>query len=102
MWATFLEAAMILLFGISWPFNVIKSFRARSTKGKSLLFLILIFSGYICGIVSKIILSANGEFFNSWIQYLLFCFYVFNLLMISLDLILYVRNKRLDKINEAK
>ena len=96
MFATLLEASMILLFGISWPFNVIKSFRSRSVKGKSLLFLLFIFTGYVCGIISKILLAAEGEFFNTWLQYLLFCFYVFNLLMVGLDLLLYVRNARLD------
>lgn len=96
MFATLLEASMILLFGISWPFNVIKSFRSRSVKGKSLLFLLFIFTGYVCGIISKILLAVEGEFFNTWLQYLLFCFYVFNLLMVGLDLLLYVRNARLD------
>ena len=33
-----LEIIMILCFGASWPFNVYKSYRARTAKGKSLLF----------------------------------------------------------------
>ena len=43
-----LEIFMIVSFGFSWPMNVIKSWKARTTKGKSLAFLILIFFGYIC------------------------------------------------------
>ena len=35
----FLEVVMIVSFGASWPLNVIKSYKARTTKGKSLAFL---------------------------------------------------------------
>ena len=47
-----LEIIMILCFGASWPFNVAKSYRARTAKGKSLLFLILIEVGYVAGIAA--------------------------------------------------
>ena len=36
----FLEALMVIAFGISWPMNIVKSVRARTAKGKSFLFLI--------------------------------------------------------------
>lgn len=49
-----LEIIMVVSFGMSWPLNVLKSYRARTTKGKSLPFLVLIFAGYICGIASKL------------------------------------------------
>ena len=88
------EIIMVVSFGASWPFNVIKSYRARTTKGKSLLFLVLIFFGYICGIISKL----TAESFK-W--YVLF-FYVLNLIMVGADLLLYVRNSKLDKAAEAK
>ena len=39
-----LEIIMIVSFGISWPMNVVKSIKARTTKGKSLAFLLLIAS----------------------------------------------------------
>ena len=95
-----LEIAMILCFGASWPMNVMKSYRARSTKGKSLAFLCLIFIGYIAGIASKLLKEAYmAEFAAKW--YVLF-FYVLNLLMVGADLVLYARNYRLDKAREAK
>lgn len=84
-----LEIFMVVSFGASWPLNVIKSYKARTTKGKSLWFLILIFFGYICGIASK--LTAE-----SYKWYVLF-FYVLNILMVSADLILYWRNYKIDK-----
>ena len=34
-----LEIIMVLSFGASWPLNVMKSYQARTTKGKSLGFL---------------------------------------------------------------
>ena len=87
----FLEALMVIAFGISWPMNIVKSVRARTAKGKSFLFLIFIWVGYIAGIASKLI-SGN-------ITYVFF-FYVLNLLMVSADIILYFRNRRLDKAVE--
>ena len=91
------EIIMILRFGASWPLNVMKSYKARSTKGKSLGFLVLIFFGYIMGIISKLLNDAYmADFANKW--YVLF-FYVLNLTMVGIDLMLYVRNYRLDKKN---
>ena len=93
--AIVLEIIMIASFGASWPFNVMKSYKARTAKGKSLLFLVLIFSGYIAGIASKIIGAVVKS--TNWIYWLAFSFYVLNLLMVGADLVLYVRNKKLDK-----
>ena len=93
--AELLEIIMIISFGLSWPLNVMKSYRARTTKGKSLPFLCLIFFGYIAGIASKLV---NVEYMNSFSQkwYVLF-FYFLNLFMVGADLILYFRNRSLDK-----
>ena len=90
-----LEIGMIVLFGCSWPMNVIKSYKVRTAKGKSLAFLLFIWIGYICGISSKLVIRHGGGTVK-W--YVLF-FYVLNFVMVSLDLILYFRNKRLDKVN---
>lgn len=93
-----LEITMIVSFGASWPLNVMKSYKARTTKGKSLAFLCLIFFGYIAGIASKLLNEAYmANFASKW--YVLF-FYVLNLIMVGTDLILYARNKRLDKLAE--
>lgn len=90
-----LEIIMIVSFGASWPLNVIKSYKARTTKGKSLWFLLLIFFGYIAGITSKLLNEAYMASFSSkW--YVLF-FYVLNLIMVGLDIIVYFRNYKLDK-----
>ena len=93
--ADILELTMIVAFGASWPLNVLKSYKARTAKGKSLAFLLLIFSGYVAGIASKFVnpvyMASIGE---KW--YVLF-FYFLNLFMVGLDLILYFRNLSLDR-----
>ena len=95
-----LEIIMIVSFGASWPLNLMKSYKARTTKGKSLPFLLLIFFGYIAGICSKLVneayMAAIGQ---KW--YVLF-FYVLNFIMVGADLCMYVRNYRLDKAAEAE
>jgi hypothetical protein len=88
-----LEIVMLVCFGASWPLNVIKSYKSRTTKGKSLGFLILIIVGYIAGIVSKLL---NESYMNSFSQkWYVLCFYVLNLAMVSTDLALYFRNRRI-------
>ncbi len=96
--AEILEIIMVVSFGASWPFNVIKSWKARTTKGKSLLFLCLILFGYVAGIASKLVNEAYmASFASKW--YVLF-FYVLNFIMVGTDLILYVRNYKLDRERE--
>ena len=86
------EAVMLVCFGVSWPVSVVKSYRARTTKGKSILFLFAIWIGYVFGLAGKVLLAVE----TGSIPYVLFI-YAFNLIVVSLDLILYFRNLRLDK-----
>ena len=85
--AQILEIAMIVAFGFSWPNNIITTYKNKSTKGKSLAFLLLIDTGYVCGIIGKL-LSGNI------VWYVLF-FYILNFIMVTADLVLYFyyRNK---------
>ncbi|MEG0979215.1 MAG: hypothetical protein RR343_00815 [Oscillospiraceae bacterium] len=82
------EAIMVISFGVSWPISIAKSYTSRTAKGKSVAFLFLILFGYVCGIISKI-LADNITY--------VFIFYVLNLVLVSIDLILYFRNAKLDK-----
>jgi hypothetical protein len=83
-----LEALMIISFGISWPASIIKSWRVRTAKGKSLLFLFFVEFGYVCGVLSKLL---------AWKITYVFPFYVQNLLMVGVDIMLYFRNRNLDR-----
>ena len=95
--AEILEVIMIVSFGLSWPLNVLKSYRARTTKGKSLSFLLLILFGYVAGITSKFV---NEEYMANFSEkwYVLF-FYILNFVMVSADLVMYIRNRKIDKEN---
>jgi len=89
--ASLFEALMVIAFGISWPLNIMKSLKSKSTKGKSLPFLILIDVGYIFGILAKII-SNNITY--------VFAFYILNFVMVSFDLVLYFINYNREKNTE--
>ena len=96
--AEFLEIMMIVCFGISWPMNVVKAWKARTAKGKSILFLLFILIGYVAGITGKFMNEAYmADFANKW--YVLI-FYFLNFFMVSADLVLYFRNKKLDAQRE--
>ncbi|MDR2103543.1 MAG: hypothetical protein LBP42_05500 [Treponema sp.] len=82
------EALMIFSFGLSWPTSIIKSWKAGTAKGKSIVFLGLILFGYLCGIAGKLI---TGK-----ITYV-FVFYVINFVMVGVDMVLYFRNRREDR-----
>ncbi len=88
-----LETAMLVCFGFSWPINVIKNYKARTARGTSLFFILLIMTGYVAGIAAKI-LGKN-------INYVLIV-YVINLLFVSVNLLVYFRNRKLDKASENK
>ena len=88
-----LETLMVICFGLSWPISVYKSYKARTAAGQSLVFLSAIWIGYIFGIAGKII-THN-------INYVLIV-YIFNLLVVTCDLILYFRNKTLDMQSDEK
>ena len=96
--ATACETIMIICFGLSWPLSVYKSWKSRTAKGKSLLFEVFIWVGYIFGITKNIILFANGS--NSWIFFLGWAFYILNFLEITADILLYFRNVKLDRERE--
>ena len=86
---------MIFCFGISWPLSIVKSWKSRTAKGKSLYFELFIWVGYVFGIVRKFMLW-NGT--QDWVFILGWVFYFFNLTAISIDMLLYFRNVRLDRL----
>ena len=81
------EFLMLVCFGASWPFSIAKSLKSRSTKGKSLGFLLLIELGYAFGIVHKVLYNFN------WVIYV----YAILFLVVATDVVLYFRNRRLER-----
>ena len=82
------EFIMLMCFGASWPISVYKSLKSGSTKGKSAIFILAIIAGYISGIIGKIV---NGQ-----MSYVLVA-YCFNLVVVSIDLVLYFINAKREK-----
>ena len=79
------EIIMLICFGTAWPLSVYKSHKTKSNKGKSLAFMYIILIGYFSGIIHKL-------FYNyDWVIYL----YVFNSLIVLIDIILFYKNKKL-------
>ena len=90
--AQIFEVLMIVCFGVSWPFNIHKSWTSRTARGKSLVFGFCVIIGYLLGLASKFI---SGD-----ITYVV-AFYVLDVVMVSIDLALKFRNRRLDKLAAA-
>jgi hypothetical protein len=84
---------MYICFGASWPMSINRSYKSRSTKGKSLMFMCFIGFGYLCGIGAKLITGT----FN-----LAFYVLVLNIVLVSTDIGLYFRNKKIEAAEEAK
>ena len=87
------ETIMLLCFGASWPFNITKSLRSRTAKGKSVYFEICIIVGYVCGVM--------GKFIGGNITYVI-AVYLLDICMVSIDLALTLRNRRLDRQRELE
>lgn len=79
------EVLMLLCFGAAWPFSIYRSYTSRKVEGKSIMFLLVILVGYISGVIHKLVYSYDGVIF----------LYILNSLMVSVDILLYFRNKRL-------
>ena len=89
MLAHFLEFMMLALFGVSWPFAIAKTYRAKRVDGKSPLFEVIVIAGYLCGIASHVV-SGVGM----WVIGI----YAVDILLVSTDLALYcyyaIKNRR--------
>ena len=77
---------MLLCFGAAWPFSIRKSLISHSTKGKSLVFLLIVWTGYLAGVVNKILNQLD----------IVIIFYIINMSMVTIDTLLFVRNKSLN------
>jgi len=87
------ETIMLICFGLSWPVNAVKAYRAGTAKGVSPAFLCLIIAGYIAGVIAK--------FISGQINYVLIMYFI-NIAMVAINLCIYFRNRALDKQREAQ
>lgn len=83
---SFFEIVMLLCFGAAWPFSIYKSLKSKSTKGKSIVFLVILIIGYLAGILNKLFYNLDPVIY----------LYIINLLMVGVDSLLWVRNKYME------
>ena len=83
-----LETVMLVCFGVSWPVSLIRNVRAKTAKGMSLGFILLIIAGYIAGIAAKII-SQNYSY--------VLVVYAMNLIAVLFNLAVYFINRSYDR-----
>ena len=58
---TLLEAVMIGCFGIAWPIANLRMLRSGRAEGKGVLFTMIIFCGYLAGVVAKLLPMSAGH-----------------------------------------
>jgi phage shock protein PspC (stress-responsive transcriptional regulator) len=81
------ETVMLICFGAAWPASIYRSYVSRTTAGKSIVFLVVIFVGYLAGIAHKFTHDLDGV---TWL-------YALNAVMVFADILLYQRNRGLLK-----
>lgn len=86
------EIIMLICFGAAWPASIYRSWVSRATAGKSLLFLIIIDIGYIAGIIHKLRNDPDPVIY----------LYIVNGIMVFADIMLYVRNRKIDNARSAE
>ncbi|PIE74818.1 MAG: hypothetical protein CSA18_03280 [Deltaproteobacteria bacterium] len=79
---SFFEILMLICFGSAWPASIYKSYVSRSNSGKSLAFMVIIFTGYFSGIIHKYFYNYDPVI---WL-------YILNTLLVAIDIFLYFRN----------
>ncbi len=83
------EIIMLVCFGAAWPFSIYKSYKSRSNAGKSIFFLLVVSTGYLSGVLHKLIYSFDSVIY----------LYMLNFCLVLTDIILYFRNKRINDAN---
>ena len=78
------ELGMMLCFGICWPVSIVKLIRTKRTEGKSLLFVVIVWFGYLSGVIYKI----------WWKPDLVTVFYIANLIFVFIDIVLHIKYSR--------
>ena len=70
--AVLFETIMLIGFGCSWPFNIAKSLKSKTTLGKSVYFEIIVIISYLFGVAAKLIIfRETGELQYSFWFYII-------------------------------
>ena len=88
------EALMLICFGASWPFAILKTYRSKRVEGKSLAFLVLVILGYCAGMTAKFFrASADGSLQWAKLEWVTWLYAALTIL-VATDLVLVIRYKR--------
>ncbi len=75
---------MLTCFGAAWPFSIWRIWKTKAAWGKSLWFLIIILTGYACGVVHKVLNS---------LDYVIIL-YIMNSILVSIDIALTLKYRK--------
>ena len=96
------ESIMLVCFGSAWPISIYRSVVSKTTAGKSLLFMIVLQIGYIAGILFKVTeYLANSKINSSPLISINLCLYIINLSMITIDVCLFMRNRKIERAGQV-
>jgi len=82
---SYFEMLMLFCFGVSWPVAIWKTYKTKTAHGKSFKFLFFVLSGYVFGIIHKVLY--NMDFVT--------ILYAINLMNVFIEILLswhYVKN----------
>ena len=80
MLSEILEFCMLFAFGFSWPFAIMRTYRAKRVDGKSPAFMVIVLVGYGCGIAAHLV--DGSKLWLCWV-------YLADMALVSTDLALY-------------
>jgi len=75
------EGIMLVCFGCAWPISIYKTWKTKTSRGKSLFFLTVILIGYISGMLFELLGDLN------FVIYL----YIINMIMVMTDIVLSIK-----------
>ncbi len=78
------EIIMLVCFGSAWPFSIYRSWKSKSVKGKSLVFLFIVMAGYLAGIMHKVFFNYDNVIY----------LYMVNFSLVTIDTLLYIHNRK--------
>jgi hypothetical protein len=72
------ETIMLLCFGSAWPFAIYRTWKTKSSNGKSTFFLGIVLVGYLSGMLFKVYGNLDEVIF----------LYILNAIFVSIDMAL--------------
>ena len=85
------ETIMLFCFGFAWPFSIYRTWKTKSSAGKSMLFLCIVLLGYISGIFFKIYGTLDE----------VILLYILNATLVTVDIILTIKYRKNNEVDKS-